>query len=65
MDYNSGYSRKMHVRCFLMVFAVIIHGVGFAQLVGDTIGSNLVSETFQKGGQVAKKTMLKSKSILI
>ena len=27
-----------------MVFAVIIHGVGFAQLVVDTIGSNLVSD---------------------
>ena len=27
-----------------MVCAVIIHGVGFAQLVVDTIGSNLVSD---------------------
>ena len=44
MDYNSGYSRKMHARCFLMVYALIIHGVAFAQLVVDTIGSNLVSD---------------------
>ena len=44
MKYQSGNSRKGHVRCFLVVCAIVIHGVGFAQLVVDAIGSELVSD---------------------
>ena len=44
MKYRSGNSRKGHVRGFLVVCAIIIHGVGSAQLVVDAIGSELVSD---------------------
>lgn len=44
MKYRSGNSRKGRVRCFLVVCAIVIHGVGSAQLVVDAIGSELVSD---------------------
>ncbi len=44
MKYQSGNSRKGRVRCFLVVCAIVIHGVGSAQLVVDAIGSELVSD---------------------
>ena len=43
MKYQSGNSRKGRVRCFLVMCAIVIHGVGSAQLVVDAIGSELVS----------------------
>ena len=44
MKYQSGNSRKGRVRCFLVMCAIVIHGVGSAQLVVDAIGSELVSD---------------------
>ena len=44
MKYQSGNCRKGRVRCFLAVCAIVIHGVGSAQLVVDAIGSELVSD---------------------
>ena len=44
MKYQSGNCRKGRVRCFLVVCAIVIHGVGSAQLVVDAIGSELVSD---------------------
>ncbi len=44
MKYQSGNSRKGHVRGFLVVCAVIVHGFGSAQLVVDAIDSEVISD---------------------
>ena len=44
MKYQSGNSRKTQVKYFLVACAFGIHSVGLAQLVLDTVGSELVSD---------------------